>query len=315
MRKSTIVAAPACLLAVLLFTAPGVAQELDYEVVLEDFNGNQLVVPLRLSTNDLSGNPFNGQYQAVASEFRLNDADYTLTSGTALVTAEAMVSRFILDLNYAASSGCTVRLMAFLSTQFGPEHVVFADDTLPAVFPAVERFNMVREFRLTSSCFDEISGLVADVRVVEASDTSPPEVACSTKVASIWPPNGKLVNVGLELEVTDDQDASPAVEVFVFSNEPDKNGKRSPDAANVAPATLQLRAERLGKGGGRIYLIVVLATDEAGNVGMHGCSVVVPHDKSAKSRRKVEQAAAAALEDLQLGTLPEEFRVIGSATW
>jgi len=108
-----------------------------------------------------------------------------------------------------------------------------------------------------------------------------------------------LVNVGLAVAATDNCEASPVVNVTVYSNEPDQapgddDASFSPDARNIAPATLRVRAERTQAGKGRVYLIVGQGTDGAGNAST-GCSVVVvPHDQNARSLAVVNGLAGPA---------------------
>lgn len=120
------------------------------------------------------------------------------------------------------------------------------------------------------------------------ADTTPPAVACTVDKESLWPPNGKLVDVGLNLVVEDAQDADPTVQVFVFSNEAESNA--APDAV-IGAEKLELRAKRNGSGKGRVYLIVVAATDEAGNTGYDCCTVTVRHNQSKMAANSVEQLA------------------------
>ena len=127
-------------------------------------------------------------------------------------------------------------------------------------------------------------------------DTTPPTVDCSLLTNNILTSNHKLVDVGLGIAVSDDQDDNPTVEVLVYSDEPqdaDGDGNTAEDAIDDGE-TLWLRAERSGGGDGRVYLIVVIATDAAGNVGFDCCTVTVPHDKSKASRNSVDQQALAA---------------------
>jgi hypothetical protein len=67
--------------------------------------------------------------------------------------------------------------------------------------------------------------------------------------SQLSPPNHNLVNVGLSVSVTP-SDAS--LQLMVYAND---NASPS-DAADIGPATLQLRSERQGNGDGRVYLIV-----------------------------------------------------------
>jgi hypothetical protein len=46
--------------------------------------------------------------------------------------------------------------------------------------------------------------------------------------------------------------------------------------------TLQLRAERSGRGNGRVYTVTITATDESGNTTQAGVDIIVPHDQKRK---------------------------------
>jgi hypothetical protein len=104
--------------------------------------------------------------------------------------------------------------------------------------------------------------------------------------------------------------------VDVFSDEDDSDltgsGNHSPDAADIAPETLRLRAERKRPGDGRVYLIVVTGEDECGNVGRTCCTVTVAHDRSEGSAASVAaQAAAAEAECLSSGAPPADYVRVG----
>ncbi|MEK6321317.1 MAG: hypothetical protein AABN33_06495 [Acidobacteriota bacterium] len=138
----------------------------------------------------------------------------------------------------------------------------------------------------------------------ECNDQEPPAIDCSVTQNSLWPPNHQLVNVGLTATVTDDCDSDviigggPGVNgVAVYSDEQDLDigsGNHSPDAKNVGLGTLRLRSERAGPINGRVYLIVVQATDESGKTGFCTQTVTVPHDQSKASKASVAAQAAAA---------------------
>jgi hypothetical protein len=106
----------------------------------------------------------------------------------------------------------------------------------------------------------------------------------------LWPPDGQFVNVGLSVGLNDDADPSVHLSLQVYAND---NADAS-DAADIAPGTLQLRAERQDNGDGRVYLIVATATDASGQTGFDVSTVVVPHDQSGGSIAKVQAEAAAA---------------------
>src|SRR5207253_1536716 len=85
-----------------------------------------------------------------------------------------------------------------------------------------------------------------------------PEVTCSVVIASLWPPNDNLINVGLGVSATRGSPGPIDLNVQVFSSESgDAPGSShfSGDADDIAPVTLRLRSERLANGHGRVYLI------------------------------------------------------------
>jgi microsomal dipeptidase-like Zn-dependent dipeptidase len=104
-------------------------------------------------------------------------------------------------------------------------------------------------------------------------DKTPPLVTCSSSAPSLWPPNHRLVNVQFGVTV-DDPLSGPAgfTLLSVTSNEPD-NGLGDGDTPNdiqgfaigTPDLTGQLRAERSGRGTGRVYSARYRAEDTAGN--------------------------------------------------
>jgi hypothetical protein len=120
----------------------------------------------------------------------------------------------------------------------------------------------------------------------------------------LWPPNHQLVNVGLSVTV-DPSDAN--LHILVYAND----NASSADAADIGPGTLKVRSERQGSGTGRVYLIVVTATNSAG-ASFDVCTVAVPHDQSAGSIAFArEQAAAAAAYYRAFQTAPPGFHLLG----
>jgi len=147
-------------------------------------------------------------------------------------------------------------------------------------------------------------------------DTVAPYISCAVDVDTLWPLNHDLVDVGLAVTVSDMCDDDPQVSVEVFSDEDDEDatgdGHHSPDAKDIAPETLRLRAERKGDADGRVYLIVVTAEDECGNVNHTCCTVTVTHDQSKASKGSVAvQAAVAEAECLLSGNPPADFVKVG----
>jgi hypothetical protein len=132
---------------------------------------------------------------------------------------------------------------------------------------------------------------------VTIRDTTPPVLNASIRTPILWPPNHKLINVGLSAAAEDRCEGALPVTIKVFSNESQTaapgDGNFSPDAT-TNPGSLQLRAERSGTGTGRVYVIALQAADISGNTAVACSSVVVPHDRSASSVQFVQAAAASA---------------------
>jgi len=128
------------------------------------------------------------------------------------------------------------------------------------------------------------STCTAHVTVV---DTVPPTITGNVVPNVLWPPNHKLVQIDASVAVADVCDPNAAfVLTSITSNEPDNgtgDGDRPHDIQGAdygtADTSFLLRAERSGKGNGRIYTINYTATDKSGNTTPLQVHVVVPHDR------------------------------------
>ena len=96
----------------------------------------------------------------------------------------------------------------------------------------------------------------------------------------LWPPNHKLVQVAT-VTVRDSLSGVSAFDVSATSNEPAKAGEQDVviKGTGIGPRTVQLRADRLGTGTGRVYTLSSTATDVAGNTSTVTAKCIVPHDK------------------------------------
>jgi len=110
--------------------------------------------------------------------------------------------------------------------------------------------------------------------------SNPPPVidGASADKTELWPPNHKFVDVAVAYSITDN--CGPVVTTLsVTSNEPVDglgDGDTSPDWEIVDNHHVRLRAERAGKGSGRIYVITIVATDSAGQSSSKTLAVTVP---------------------------------------
>jgi len=145
-----------------------------------------------------------------------------------------------------------------------------------------------------------------------SDDTTAPVLTSSVALTSFSQTNSDLINVGLS--ATANEPATFNVQVFGDENDETPTSTtpvtvHSPDAKDIAIGTLRLRAERLDSGDGRVYLVVVTATDLFGNASRACHTVVVPRKK--KGDVDAQAAAAKAFCEANAGAPPTGYFVIG----
>jgi hypothetical protein len=140
---------------------------------------------------------------------------------------------------------------------------------------------------VASDICDTSGACLSQASVPIQFDFSRPTVTCNVAVKTLFPPNDAFIDVGLTATASEGN-----LQVRIFSDEPEFSEGTE---ATFHEGVLRLRARRFEEGDGRVYLIVVTATDVCnGNVG--GCckTVVVPHDLSKAALNSVNAQAAAA---------------------
>lgn len=123
-------------------------------------------------------------------------------------------------------------------------------------------------------------------------DSTPPQIMCTVASEVLWPPDNRMVDVGLNIQALDDCDGTmPDVQIQVTSDEPtafafttEAADDPSPDAVIERDGAgnflrLLIRAQRAGmdQNDGRVYQITVTATDSCGFRNSSSCWVTVPH--------------------------------------
>lgn len=113
-------------------------------------------------------------------------------------------------------------------------------------------------------------------------DTTPPVIdSLTANPNSLWQPDHKMAPVTLSVAVKDLCDTAPACRITgVTSNEAVNgpgDGNTSPDWEILGTLIVNLRAERAGSGGGRIYTITTQCIDASGNSTSATVDVTVPH--------------------------------------
>ncbi|MFC1941095.1 hypothetical protein ACFLWL_01610, partial [Chloroflexota bacterium] len=130
---------------------------------------------------------------------------------------------------------------------------------------------------------------------VETNSNGIPDVSQTyASIDCIWPPNNKMVDISI-MGVTDpDNDPITVTIIGITSDEPTASGKSSggkkhaPDAGGIGTDLASIRAEREGKGDGRVYVISFTADDGAGGVAEGSVKIGVPHDKSNKDCQAID---------------------------
>jgi hypothetical protein len=116
---------------------------------------------------------------------------------------------------------------------------------------------------------------------VTVNDTELPVVSAATvDKPSLWPPLHQMETVTVNYTATDN--CGVTCTLSVTSNEPVDglgDGDASPDWIIIDAHHVQLRAERSGKGNGRIYTITVTCKDAANNTVVKTVTVQVPKNQ------------------------------------
>jgi len=110
------------------------------------------------------------------------------------------------------------------------------------------------------------------------SGNRPPDVSnAHPSVEYLWSPDHKFVNVTIEGVTDPDGDEITITILSITSDEP--TAPHEPDAYGVGTDTASLRAERLGNGNGRVYLLTFVASDGKGGETIGTVRVYVQHDQ------------------------------------
>lgn len=108
---------------------------------------------------------------------------------------------------------------------------------------------------------------------------------CSAATASpalLWPPNGKLLSIAIH-GVTDPDGDPVSVTITSIRQDEPLSRKGWPDGFGTGASTVQVRADRLGQGDGRVYHLAFTASDGRGGSCAGEVTVCVPHDAARRT--------------------------------
>jgi len=136
---------------------------------------------------------------------------------------------------------------------------------------------------ITLTVFDGKGGSASDTVTIRIIDTTPPVVGTVTATPNVLlQANHQMVPTSLAISVSDNCDSSAVCRIVsVVSNEPIEglgDGDTSPDWTITGNLTVDLRAERSGKGSGRVYTMTVECSDASGNSSTKSVTVTVPRN-------------------------------------
>ena len=140
---------------------------------------------------------------------------------------------------------------------------------------------------------DTSNNTVTCTQTIIVNDVEAPVITASVADSCLWSPNHNLVDVGLSLAVVDNCSPLSAIAIAVRVTSDEKpeidtqgDGMFSPDAVVTGSGVNQvvrLRAERMGGGDGRVYLVHITATDQYNNTALKVLRVGVPANQSLRT--------------------------------
>jgi hypothetical protein len=123
----------------------------------------------------------------------------------------------------------------------------------------------------------------AFLKITATSDSAPDCRQARPNIATLWPPDHRMVAVSI-LGVTDPDGDAVTIRIDrIMQDEPTNglgDGDTCADAQGIGTSTAQLRVERSGNGNGRVYTIFFTATDASGASCQGSVKVCVPHNQN-----------------------------------
>lgn len=146
-------------------------------------------------------------------------------------------------------------------------------------------------YAITYTATDASSNAATQTRTVEVVDTIPPEITLTAGPVVLWPPNHKYSAISLDdvvvsaTDLCDENVSAAGVTVTSVSSDEEEDAPGNGDGNTLDDIviagdcrTVNLRAERQGRGNGRVYTIGMAVSDASGNTATASFAVHVPHE-------------------------------------
>ncbi|MFQ5598069.1 MAG: hypothetical protein ACE5GK_08465 [Nitrospiria bacterium] len=142
---------------------------------------------------------------------------------------------------------------------------------------------VVVELNEENNCsFNDVPGKTIVVPMERSPNTPPDCSGAASSTARLWPPNHKLVTIDIQ-GVLDPEDDPINIRIASITQDEPVNGvgdgNTAPDGFGIGASSAQVRAERSGKGNGRVYVIGFHAEDGRRGACIGQVTVGVPHDQ------------------------------------
>jgi len=222
-------------------------------------------IPVLVGTYDVAFNRISGEYSFVATSCPI--AGIKCPDAIYMINSPGMCGAQVYYPPVVAAPNCGGEGVSIVQTAGLPS------DSFFPVGSTTNTFVLTNAAGKTATCS-------FDVKIFDIE--SPVITGIADQLAPLWPPNHKMVPISLDYNVTDNCGGTVTNEIYIYSNEPE-NGLGDGDVAGdwkiKDPHTILLRAERSGKGTGRIYYIYIVSHDNSYNYTYKTVTVAVPHDK------------------------------------
>ncbi|HEY0863118.1 MAG TPA: HYR domain-containing protein [Lacunisphaera sp.] len=235
-----------------------------------------------LAYSRASGSPFPLGVTAVivsASDAAGNTSSGSFTVNVTDTTAPSLTVPANLTVEASSAAGAVVNYPAATATDAVGVTTLTYSKAAGTTFP-------LGLTTVTVTAKDAAGNTSSGSFTVNVTDTTAPSIVrVVPSQATLWSPNHRMEPISISVEASDAVGMTGLRIISVASNEPDDglgDGDMAGDSQITGDLTVNLRAERSGKGTGRIYTIVVEARDAAGNVGTSFCTVAVPKSQGGK---------------------------------